>query len=234
MTICSTLVNDALQFIGVSSSIMPADPDQQQRAFTTLKRLFDDLPTKLQVYLPLRRPASISADLFEPLYATESLAIILGRHVAPYFEAELSPSKLELYDEAVKSMRWRSKRPTVKVYSGRLALPQGEWFYPGQDAGQYTIYDSCRLDQVKFYEFDFSDEVSRRNTSLTSVTMESIGEADATISSETLSGNVKRFKVTYSDTGRVIIRGRALFASTETFDNILQADVYEYVNESEA
>lgn len=235
MTIASTLVNDALQFLNVSSGIMPADPGEQQRAFTTLKRLFDMLPSK-NIYLEMQRPATVNANLREPGWSTEHLVVILAKHAAPYFQADLSQGQMELYDEAMNELRRRTGKPVSTMYPANLPLGGGnllygdqwEFYYPGQNEYQYTLFDQRKVGEAKIYTVDFSTEADRRNTTVSSVAWSNIGDEDATISGETLSGNIAQTMLTFGQVpGLVIVKARATFANGEIYDGILRIDLID-------
>jgi hypothetical protein len=227
MTVAATIVNDALQFCGVSSSIMPSDPDQHQRAFTTLKRLFDILPTE-SVYLEMRRPSTISADILEPGYATEPLVAILAKWVAPYFQTSVDP---EHYENAIRLLRSKTRRKIETAYPDTLPVGSGNmeyslsYFYPGQNQYQITQFDSAHAGEAKIYAFDFSSEATRRGTTVSSVTMSNIGFISVTISGEALSSSLKTCLVTFNDVGNALVRARCAFASGEIYDSVLECEV---------
>lgn len=233
MSQASTIVNDALEFLTVSSGLMPADPGQQQRGFKSLQRLMDKMPT-MDIYLDMRRPASINADLREPLWSTEDLAIMLAYHSAPYFDAELSMHKLELYQEALNELRRRTGKPVHTNYPGNLPIGGGNiayggcfsHYYVGDTQYQYTMYDQRKTGEAKIYSIDFSSEAARRNTTVTSVVWSNSGSESGVISNESLAGSVAEAFVSFENvTGEVVIEARCTFATGEIFDGIIRISV---------
>lgn len=231
MTTAATLIDDALQFLNVSSHLMPADPAQQSRAFTVLKRLFDILPSR-SIYLEMKRPLTTSIDLQEPGYATELLVPILGYYLLPYFNEELTPTRMELYKDAVRNLQRKTRRPIrTKPPS---TLPRGggnsdyySHYYIGDNQYQYTLYDERKEGEIKIYTADFNSEASRRNTTVSTVGWSNIGAENATISGEALSANVATATLSFPICGYVVVKARATFASGEIYDAIFKIHVID-------
>lgn len=234
MTVASTIINDALQWIGVSSSIMPAEPDQQSRTFKALLRLYAILPTQ-NIYLQMQRPASVNVNLREPEYATECLVHILGKTVAPYFKASLTPDHYAQYSESMNLLRRKTGRRAVAKYGTDVPIGSGNmqgcdyWshFYSGDNQYQFTLFDEVKMGESKIYPIDFNERASYGNTTLLSVVWSNIGAESATISEEAVSGNIASARLTYPVDGPVIVRARATFANGDIYDGIIQARVVD-------
>lgn len=234
MTIASTIINDALQWIGVSSVIMPAEPDQQNRAFKTLQRLYAILPTQ-NVYLQMQRPASVGVNLREPEYATEALVHILGKTAAPYFQASLTPDHYELYKDSMNLLRRKTGRRAIAKYGSDVPIGSGnaqnyaDWahYYLGDNQYQFTLFDEAKEGESKLYPLDFNERATYGNTSLSSVVWSNIGAESATISEEAVSGNIATARLNYPSAGPVIVRARATFANGDIYDGIIQVRVVD-------
>lgn len=233
MTTAATLINDALEYLNVSSGIMGADPGQKQRTFTSLKRLFDVLPTQ-NIYLQMQRPATVNADLREPLWATEHLVVILARQVAAYFQAEFGFIQTEQYQEAMNQLRRKTGKPVSTSYPSTLPMGAGNrdytgysyFFYPGQNEYQYTLFDDAKVGEIKIYTADFSDEASRRNTTLSAVSWSNVGDEDVGISAPAVSGNISTATITIGSTaGLAVVKARGTFATGEVYDIIIKIQI---------
>lgn len=233
MTIASTIINDALQWIGVSSVIMPAEPDQQNRAFKTLQRLYAILPTQ-NVYLQMQRPASVGVNLREPEYATEALVHILGRTVAPYFQAALTQDHYTQYADSMNLLRRKTGRRAIAKYGSDVPIGSGnsyytDWahYYLGDNQYQFTLFDEAKIGESKLYPLDFNERATYGNTTLSSVVWSNIGTESATISEEAISGNIATARLTYPSAGPVIVQARATFANGDIYDGIIQVRVVD-------
>lgn len=233
MTKASVLIDDALQMIGVSSHMMPADPAQQQRAFTTLKRLFYSLPAR-SVYLQMRRPASLTAEMREPQWATDALVAILADAIGPYFPGrQNNPAAAVAYSQGLRMLQRKTRRPTAQSYDSTVPLGSGNysygwssWFYyPGDTNYQYTQYDNRRSGEISRYYFDFTDEAQARNTDVASIAWENVGAERALVSDEQLSGSEASALVEFTRPGSVVIRARCTFTNGEVYDGVLQVSV---------
>lgn len=232
MTTASTFIDDALQFLGVSSYLVEADPDQQQRCFTTIQRLFYSLPTQ-SVYLNMRRPSTTATNLREPGWSTEYLVAVIAKNVVPYFPGiSLSPEKVDAYSKAMAALKRKTARPIVTQYPSLLPIGAGnsmirkDWhFYPGDTQYQYTQWDDRNRGEQQIYYVDFEEAATERNTSVSSVVWLNIGAENATISGETLSSNLANATLLFPIAGNVSVRARATFASGEIFDGIVRVGV---------
>lgn len=230
MTTAAVLINDALQFINVSSSIMPAEPEEQSRAFSVLKRLYDSLPSQ-GIYLELRRPATVSADIREPGYSTEALVAILGKTAAPYFQAQLSQEQFSAYEDAMNMLRRKTMKRPRSSYPGTLPIGSGhyynsEFFYYTEESNTQTaLFDQANIGESRVYSADFGAEATRRNTTVSSVAWASIGAESATVSDVALASSVATARITYDYQGSIIVRARCTFANSEVYDWILKVDV---------
>lgn len=233
MTIASTIINDALQWIGVSSVIMPAEPDQQNRAFKTLQRLYAILPTR-NIYLQMQRPATVNVNLREPEYATEALVHILGREVSPFFQVALTPLMESQYRESLNFLRAKTGRRAISKYGSDVPVGSGNtnydcWahYYTGDNQYQFTLFDEAKIGESKLYPLDFNERATYGNTTLSSVVWSNIGTESATISEEAISGNIATARLTYPSDGPVIVQARATFANGDIYDGIIQVRVVD-------
>lgn len=231
MTKAIVLVNDALEMLNVSSGMMPADPGQQQRMFRTLQRMFDVLPAR-NIYLHMQRPSTVNAELREPGYATELLVPILATMAAPYFQVDPAPI-YGLYSDALNVLQRKTGRPIQTRYVAGLPggagnyYDDGIYFYPGDNQYQFTQYDESKKGEAKLYSVDFSDEATKRNTSVTSVDWANIGEVSATLSGITLAGQVAEAMLDFNRAGNVLVRARATFANGERYDGLIKITVVD-------
>lgn len=233
MTIASTIYTDALRFIGEESPILAAEPEDQNEIFIRFQRLFEILPQQ-DIYLPMLRPASSSTDVREPEWATEALAQILARMVLPYFKgANWSPIHEESYRESKRLLMNKTSKPIKINYPSTLPRGSGNWdncfpfFYPGQDKYKITYYDNRFYGESKIYTADFTSESGLRGTTVSSVTWSNLGSADATISNESTSDAISTARLTFGQTGKVLVRARATFANSEIYDNLIEIIVVD-------
>lgn len=235
MTTAAVLIDDALQFIGVSSGIMPAEPDQQQRAFKILQRMYDVLPEK-NIYLQLQRPATVAANLREPGYATECLVSILGKMCAPYFQAELTMSHETAYSEAMNLLKRKTGRRPQTQYPGTLPIGSGNYqygrsdcwhFYAEETQFQYVLFDQQNVGESRIYTADITTEATRRGTTVSTVVWANIGDVSPTISNEGLSGSIATARLTFGTPGNAIVRARVTFANSEVYDWILKVQIVD-------
>lgn len=223
MTTAATIINQALEYIGVSSVLAPANGNQQSRAFDVLKELFDSLPCD-SIYLQMQRPATTSADLREPLYAKGALVKILGYELLPYFRKRAEAIDIKMYDEAKTMLQNKTRRPIRTSYDRTVP---GQHYYIGDTKYQYTLYDERKEGEVKVYTMDFTSEASQRNTTVSSVSWSNIGSVNATISGEALSGSIATATATFTLSGHVTLQARATFANGEIYDGIFNIDVID-------
>lgn len=235
MTVASTLIDDTLEYLGLSSYLVSADPNQQQRVLKTLQRLFYLLPEQ-SIYIPMNRPASTATNLREPGYATQSLIPILARYSKPFFKAAQWDSiKEDDYTSAMALLQRTTKRPRKTQYPDGLPVGQGnndrwfndKFFYPGETQYQVTLYDNRNKGEIKTYELDFTDEITARNTSVSSVAWSNVGAVNATISGTSLSSNVATGTLTFSAPGLAVVRVRATLADGDVYDQVLNIRVVE-------
>lgn len=228
MTTVTTLIDDALQWMGVSSILMPAEPEEQQRVWRTAQALFSILP-KRNVYLRLQRPASVSADILEPEWATFPLAVVLADLSAEFFRVDFTPRQLEKIDEMWGLLRNKAGKP-IQAYYPPYRNHDFRYFYPGQNDDQIQYWDIQNREAIKTYTFDFTDEVTRRGTSLSSVAVTNIGVKDATIGTPSTSSGVVTSQVTFPEVGRYLLEARGTFASGDIYDIFIQVDVVDQAN----
>ena len=238
MTTAANLINDALQWINVSSGIMPAEPDQQSRSFKLLQRMYEILPAQ-NVYLQLQRPASVSADLREPSYATEALVHILGKMAAPYFQAQLGPLHEEAYQDSISMLRRKTGRIARPRYPDTLPIGSGNYcdadtfFYVDDGPSQLALFDEANVGESRTYTADFNPEAQRRNTTVATVDWSNLADRRATISNQAVVSNIASARLTYGENGPIRVRARCTFANGEVYDWILHVSVVEpVINES--
>ena len=234
MTTAATIINDSLEWLGVSSHIMPVSPAQQQRGFTIVERLFDLLPAK-NIHLQMQRPASVSADLREPKFSTEPLVHVVADYLKPYFpKHQLSLDKMQQIKDSYTLLRNKTGKPRRMSYPGGLPRGSGNlnwntctYHYPGQTEYQYTLWDERKEGENKIYTADFNAEAAMKNTTVSSVAWSNIGSVNGTISNEALSSNIATAQVDFPSAGQVVLKARATFASGEKYDVIIRVSVVD-------
>lgn len=231
MTVASILIEDALQLIGVSSAIMPSEPDQQVRAFRVLQRLYDILPEE-NIYLDMQRPATVQSNIREPGYATEPLVHILAKWVAPYFKADAT---FVPFKESMNFLRRKTGRTASTKYPAGVPIGSGNTahgfnllhFYVGDNPYQFMLFDEAKVGESKVYTADFTAEASRRNTTVASVAWANVTGEVVAISNETLTGSIAKAQFTYSSPGNSEIRARCTFADTQVYDAFFKIHVVD-------
>ncbi len=223
MTTVTQFIDDTLQWLGVSSYLMPADPEQQQKVWMVIRSMFDLLPQR-NIYLQMQRPATTSADLLEPGWARLPLISVIAYYSANHLRVALDEQQVAEMDSSFAILRNKAGKP-IHAYENPYRNQEWIYFYPGQNKEQIKFWDIRSLDESKIYPFDFTEEATRRNTSLSSVEVENVGVQDATISGTTTTGNISKSMLTFPYVGRYLVRARGTFASDEIYEIFIQVEV---------
>lgn len=218
MSKASEIINDALEYLYISSGLMGADPDQEKRAYKTLLRVLDSLSSRgIQLYYI--RPASPVSEMYEPPWATEYLMLLLAKAVAPYFQAETGMQQVEAFDNAERVLLARTMQRVQLSYPEGMPMGLvgygGDAIYASGPSGAVAdkAYD-MNVNEVRNLGFDYHNEASTANASLVSSTWESIGQLFVVASNPTFSGTRTEVTVTLPS-----LAGEAWLKNTVTFDN---------------
>lgn len=225
MTTGTELISRSLRWLGVSSHLMPADPEQESDVWMVIQSMFDLLPQK-NIFLEIRRPLSPSSDLLEPSWAKLPLICAVAYYSANHLRVSLDDQQIAEIDSSFAIMRNKAGKP-VHAYENPYRNHEWIYYYPGQNREQIEFWDIRSKGEIKKYRFDFTEEATRRGATLSSVVVENAGVEDATIESTSTSGNITTTTLTFPDVGRYLIRATGTFASGEKYQIFFQIETVD-------
>ena len=129
MTTASSIVDDALKLMGVSTDISPPDAGQQSQGFDVLKGMIAEWKYD-RINIIISEPYDSTDDIGEESHMTQSIIALLCKRLAGYIQVELTDHVEKMCEVALDRLLVFAPDPDI-AYPETLPVGQGnKQYYP--------------------------------------------------------------------------------------------------------